>query len=605
MKATLGGPREEAAARMAPFREAVTLGRIAGAWGGAPARRELQTGQHFLATGELDCAEICLNKAITLDAKSRTRVSAEALVAKGRLAGVRKQFKAGRRLLEAARSLSRGMEGAADVAAFAWWCEGLLLVDEGRSESAIDAFHRGAAAYAACEAPREQARSLYLAGHHEEAAYRYAAALTHYREAAVLTDDPLICVACAHGEARVLLSCGRIPEAEATIERGTSLLASHRVENATQWAAGLEELRAHGRLLLGDTEGAKRTQAAVLRRSSGGKRAAICAHHAALLFSMGDPDSAGRYERQARSIVEAMPTPPASMLLGLSRLNLLRGRVGLADEQLFDAGLELPEARSRSEETRYLLHRLDILKAQAEVTRGTAMAREILEEIRPAGEVPLLASVLCARADLLRLCDRMDDAEADYRRALSVAERLGCVGTQAQVHVGLAQVEISRGEFAVGRDHLARALSVYSTCGARVAAHGVRVLAAALPDRDPQERSPDLERLLAYGYRYESVSTDATTTLLLGGIHLETGDRDAAERYLRDVLREAEEAGLQHAELTAKAALAMCAADAGQSAEAVRAIEATLTRMDELGLDSALRAELAGRYRDLTGFPWE
>jgi tetratricopeptide (TPR) repeat protein len=319
---------------------------------------------------------------------------------------------------------------------------------------------------------------------------------------------------------------------------------------------------------------------------------------------MGYPEKAMRYEGQALLIAEALPAAPPAMLFNLSRLNLERGQVNLADAQLFEASLEIPEARSRAQEMQYVLHRLAVLCAKAEVNRAAIEVDRILEELLPAGDTALLASVLAVQGDLLRLCDRYDDAEVSYLRALGLARRFLALGTEAKTLVGLAQVEAARKELEKARRHLQRALEIYTACSARVAAHGVRLLGAALPDVDVEQRFAGLERLLAFGYRFESVSADVMTTLLLGGHLSEMNEQDKARRYFRDAGREAGEVGLQHSELTANGARGVLLADAGENEEALELIEDTLRRMDELGLVSSLRELLRERYQDLTGWPW-
>jgi len=603
MKPTLNGPRHPDAVRLAPLREAESLSRIAKAHASAPALLQLETGRHFLSTGELDCAEVCLDRALTLD-KTPTRVSAAALAMKGHLAGKRKRFGHGRRLLRAARSLAESLDGAGDLIALCWRMEAALLADEGKPEEAVDALHESADSYAACDLPGEQARSLYLAAHHEEGAFRYADALTHYRESGSATTEPLLSIACIHGEARVLSSCGRFGEALEAISNGLDQLRRGEIEDAKEWEGGFVELRGHCQAVLGQSEEAARTRRSLVQRSSGAKRAAFSALYAADLFSMGYPEKARRYEQQALLIAEALPAAPTAMLFGLSRLNLERGQINLADEQLFDASLELPEARSPAEEMQYVLHRLAVLCAKSEVNRATIEVERILEELVPAGETALLASVLAAQGDLLRLCDRYDDAEASYLRALGLARRFLAPGTEAKVLVGLAQVEAACNDTPAASRHLQRALEIYTVCSQRVAAHSVRLLGAALPDTEAEERFAGIERLLAFGYRFECVSIDVTATLLLGGHLMEMGEQGKAMPYFRDAGQEAGEVGLQHSELIANGVRGVLLADAGESAAALELIEDTLARMDELGLISSLREELTNRYRDLTGWPW-
>ena len=604
MKPTLSGPKSPGAVTLAPLREAESLSRIAKAHASAPALLQLETGRHFLSTGELDCAEICLDRALTLD-KAPSRVSAAALTMKGHLAGKRKRFGYGRRLLRAARNLAESLDGAGDVIALSWRMEATLLVDEAKAEDAIAAFHESANGYASCDLPGEQARSLYLAAHHEEGAFRYADALTHYSESGSLTAEPLVSIACIHGEARVLSSCGRFGEALEAISKGLDRVRNEAIADAKEWEGGFLELRAHCQAILGQGEAAARTRCALVQRSSGAKRAAFSALYAADLFSMGYPEKARRYEGQALLIAEALPASPPAMLLNLSRLNLERGHVNLADAQLFEASLEIPEGRSRAQEMQYVLHRLAVLCAKAEVNRAAIEVERILEELLPAGDTALLASVLAVQGDLLRLCDRYDDAEVSYLRALGLARRFLALGTEAKTLVGLAQVEAAREETGNARRHLQRALEIYMACSARVAAHGVRLLGAALPDVDVEQRFEGLERLLAFGYRFECVSADVTATLLVGAQLLDLQGAGRARQYFIDAGREAQDVGLQHSELAANGVHAILAADAGQGDVALPLMEDTLTRMDELGLRSALRDQLAERYRDLTGWAWE
>jgi tetratricopeptide (TPR) repeat protein len=162
-------------------------------------------------------------------------------------------------------------------------------------------------------------------------------------------------------------------------------------------------------------------------------------------------------------------------------VELCRGYPGLTAAAPGDAAQALRTAlgRFRMLEDRWgmFLALCSLRQVVDEPLDVTTEALELAEQLCLAEETALL---LCERADLYRRLGKLEDAHADYSRALSIGEHAELTETVAAARLGLARTARYSGNAPAARTHLSAVLNLPNLEDAHFEAlHELRVLNAS------------------------------------------------------------------------------------------------------------------------------
>jgi len=337
------------------------------------------------------------------------------------------------------------------------------------------------------------------------------------------------------------------------------------------------------------------------------QKAILSAELALAEFIRGRPDRAKEYEEQALFFSQGVDGIP-EMLLSLSRLNLIRDSVADADQQLFDAIIELPDDLGRFERLTYDLLKADLLIEKAEISEAAELTDDLYllcAKIDP--PLAVLSTILNTKGKLALLSGEADLAERLYEDSLKIARGSGSPPMVASALSGLARAEASLSDYDEAARLVGEALVIVRKIGElKVFEHGLLLQEADLlihQGQDAERVFGRISDLLTTGYRFDSSPLNFHATVSLGLLAWHgLDDRDSACSYLQEATDIADGAGLILKELLAKGLLGSLLHELGEDKEAEDLMIEVVKRMDQLDLDLPMADSFRELYRYLTGF---
>ena len=581
------------------------------------AARDLEIGKYLLTKGQLDSAELCFDRAIR-EAREEKRIAIAALIGKSEVLKRRKQFEEAYEVLSSAQELATKVDPKLQGLVYQQQAE--VASAEGHWAIALDKLKEAREAFSLSEqeTASEMVGVAFKMGMAAGQLLRFGEALAHYEEAEELArkanNSPMILLATL-GQTDALSGLGRAREAIERCDRAEEFLRLHREElknmDVKAIRVKLLEKRAGSYQTLGHLDQAAHLYKEALESSPEPKEVAKLHSTLALLkFSMGSPGEAQEHEEEALEVLEESEGEIPEVLFNLSKLNLLRGRIDIAEKQFFRALVELPDKVSKGQGLAIRSHEVDLGIQQGKVNQAQELAHLLYHELAALDIEPLLPSVLNTLGNIARLQGKVDQAEGCYQKSLKIAENLGMPLLTAAALRGLAQVAAARFEVPAALEYLDRAIQLSRECGASLQEQALMFDRAAILGREDEGEGEEtaqakiavLEELLRDSRRFESLPLELAVQTSLAVIYWQEAHYLEARQYLEDTMERAAEAGMEFTKILAQGLLGLVLSDLGEERLAERYLEDALGAMETLGLEIEAKHQFAERYRDLTGF---
>lgn len=595
------------------IQEALYLSKLSRDLSGPPLK--IATATYFITRGKLDSAELCLDmaikKIISVTDSDDFQLSwlIKAIVEKAFVAQKRKDFvRAGLYLDLASELLKRGKGRQALDVGLVWTAKGTLALAQHDYRRAKNAFSKAVRTLGP-DTPDLAAHAKLSGG---IAAYRdfdFEKSLAMYR-AASESDNPSVEVQARLGVINALTALDRSDDAIAackSLESDLLRLDLRQVIRKRVHAA-LRDKAASNYLRQGKIAKAIKIYHKVWNKAAIVDRAKIFATLAVLEFSRGQPDRARFHEKETQDLIADLKHDIPEVLLSLSQLNLMRGHVDIAHQQLFDAMVELPkDSQYRQILLPYTIIDINIGRIKGELLRAKEKAQELQEFLSRTIPISSIhATILCILGSLYQLDGNLDQAYQFYDQSLSIGKQVRIPGSILQAYSRLGQVALERYEMDRALQYFKRAHKIADTVGQVLSAHSLKIseLVAEMRLRgEPDEHDAIvLSELLEEGYRLESALLDFQAVLNLAVLWSQLGDLDRAIDYFKEAAATAQQEGLTLAALIAKGLLAIALDNRGDKAQAEKLLADVLSKMENLGIEIPAKDEFEERYRDLTGF---
>ena len=572
--------------------------------------RHLEMGKYLLSNGKLDSAELCFDQAIR-EARDEKKIAIAGLIGKSEVQKRRKQFEEAYGVLSSAQELAAELDPKLQGLVYQQQAE--VASAEGHWAIALDKLKEAKEAFSLSEqeTASEMVGLAFKMGMAAGQLLRFGEALAYYEEAEELArkvnNGPMTLLATL-GQTDALSGLGRAREAIERCDRAEEFLRLHREElknmNVKAIQVRLLEKRAGSYQTLGHLDKAAHLYKEALESSSDPKEVAkLHSTLAVLKFSMGSPEEAREHEGEAKEILEESEGEVPEVLFNLSKLNLLRGQISVAEKEFFRALVELPDRVSKGQGLAIRAHEVDLNIQQGQVNQAQELAHVLYHELAALDIEPLLPSVLNTLGNIARLQDKVDEAEGCYQKSLKITENLGMPLLTATALRGLAQVAAARSEISAALGYLDRALQLSRECRASLQEQALLLDRAAILSReDGGSKIAVLEELLRDSRRFESLSLELAAQTSLAMIHWQEAHYPEARHYLEDAMEKAAEAGMEFIKILVQGLLGLVLSDLGEERLAERYLEDALGAMEMLGLEIEAKHQFQERYRDLTGF---
>jgi tetratricopeptide (TPR) repeat protein len=560
------------------LQEALSLSSLERAFTMNKTRLPLAIARYLIVSKQFDSAELCLDQAIR-QSHSDKPLLIELIIEKAELARVKRKHDKASRYLAKANILVKEMNDS-HLRALVRRKEGDLATTQKDYPTALEKYEQAKIDYSAAEDESGKAQTAFSVALTAFRVFDFQKALQNYQEAAeYATNAPTLHLLARIGEVDALTALSRSSEAielceaiEKEIRNLPGAVTGKKAINLSIQGAAQE---AHAINLSRLGKAATSTQ-----------RAIFCAELAESEFSRGQPEKARFYEKEAKVYRQGLENDLPGMLLPLSRLNLMRGDIHVAEQQLFDAMIELPDGLTQSERLAYDLHKSSLCIAKAELGATTVLVDQLYAVFSKIEPAPLVFTSVLAK----------------------IASKLSAPGARAQSLSSLARVRAAQFKYEEALQLVSEAREIVQNIGEmKLFEHSLLLQRADLLnktiDDDPDKKRDRISDLLEMGYRFESLPLDLQTTITLGLLcwH-ESRDEERAISYFEETASTADKYGLTLIELFSKGLLGSLLQDVGESARAEDLLSQALSRMEELGLALPVREDFEQRYRDLTGF---
>lgn len=593
------------------LQEALSLSSLERAFTMNKTRLPLAIARYLIVSKQFDSAELCLDQAIR-QSHSDKPLLIELIIEKAELARVKRKHDKASRYLTKANILVKEMNDSR-LSALVRRKEGDLATTQKDYPTALEKYEQAKIDYSAAEDESGKAQAAFSVALTAFRVFDFQKALQNYQEAAeYATNAPTLHLLARIGEVDALTALSRSSEAielcEAIEKEIRDLPGAEQDKKEHLFA--VTGKKAINLSIQGAAQEAHAINLSRLgKAATSTQRAILCAELAESEFSRGQPEKARFYEKEAKVYRQGLENDLPGMLLPLSRLNLMRGDIHVAEQQLFDAMIELPDGLTQSERLAYDLHKSSLHITKAELGAAIILANQLYDVFSKIKPAPLVfTSVLAKLGDLALIQGETEAAQTHYEDSLKVASKLSAPGARAQSLSGLARVRAAQFEYEEALQLVSEALEIVQNIGGmKLFEHSLLlqradVLNKAIDD-DPDEKRDRISDLLETGYCFESLPLDLQATLTLGLLcwH-ESRDEERAISYFEETASTAGKYGLTLIELFSKGLLGSLLQDVGESARAEDLLSQTLSRMEELGLALPAREDFEQRYRDLTGF---
>jgi tetratricopeptide (TPR) repeat protein len=575
------------------------------------AARDLEMGKYLLAKGQLDSAELCFEQAIReAEAKEERKAVVAALIGKSEVLKRRKQFEEAHEVLSSAQELAAKL--GPKLLGLVYQQQAEIASTESHWAIALDKLKEAFSLSEEQETASERMMVIFKMGMAAGQLLQFHDALVYYEEAEKLArklkNGSLILLSLV-GQTDALAGLGKAGGVIEKCEQAEEFLRVHRDElkkmDIRAIRIKLLEKRAGSYQTLGHLDQAAQSYKEALESLSDPKEIAKLNSTMALLaFSMGRPEEGRKHEGQALKILEESGGEIPEVLLSLSKLNLLRGRIDTADSQLLQALLELPEKVSKGQKFILQSHEVDLKIQQGRIDEAQELVHILYDELSALSIEPLLPSILITLGNIARLQGNVDEAEELYRKSLEIAEHLQMPPLMVTSLAGLAKVAAARSEISTALEHLDRAIQISEKCGMLLQHQALLVDRAMMLGREgpAEEMIAALEDLLRESRRFESLPLQLAIQVGLALVHWREGDHAEARQYLEDTMEKAAEAGMEFTKILAQGLLGLVLSDLGERRMAEQYLENALAAMEERGFEIEAKHQFAERYRDLTGF---
>lgn len=593
------------------LQEALSLSSLEREFAMNKTRLPLAVARYLIVSKQFDSAELCLNQAIR-QSHSDKPLLIELVIEKAELARVTRKHDKASRYLAKANILVKEMKGSR-LSALVRRKEGDLATTQKDYPTALEKYEQAKIDYSAAKDESGKAQTAFSVALTAFRVFDFQKALQNYRQVAANTTEDLgLYLRARIGEVEALTALSRSSEAIElceTLEKEILNLPGAE-QSKKEHLFVVTGKKAINLSIKGNAQEAHEVNLSRLEKAATSKRRAVlCAEVAESEFSRGQPEKARFYEKEARVYRQGFENDLPGMLLSLSRLNLMRGDIHVAEQQLFNAMIELPDDLTPSERLAYDLHGISLHITKAELGAAIVLANQLYDVLYKIKPAPLVfTSVLAKLGDLALIQGETETAQIHYEDSLKIASKLGAPGARAQSLSGLARVRAAQFEYEEALQLVSEALEIVQNIGGmKLFEHSLLVQRAnvlnKVIDDGPDEKRDRISDLLETGYCFESLPLDLQATLTLGLLcwH-ESREEERAISYFEETASTAEKYGLTLIELFSKGLLGSLLQDVGESARAEDLLSQALSRMEELGLILPAREDFEQRYRDLTGF---
>jgi len=573
----------------------------------------LATASYFIKKRQLDSAELCLDLAIkeVLNASDKdTGLLKRMLVEKALIAQTRKDFNRAIRYLDQAEALPALAGEQTFEAGLIHSAQGAVAFAQNDYRRAREMYEEAGRLFGSVDDGGDmRARAYWLAGFAAYREFDFEKSLELYQQARG-GNDSLTEVQVRLGIIDALTVLNRSEEAIAACKSLEADIMKFSLRRSVQQnvLAALREKEANNWLSVGRTQRAVKIYRKLSEGASMAVRTKIFATLSVIEFIRGRSERSRLYEEEVQSLIAGMDHGISDVVLSLSRLNLMRGRVDLAERQLFDATVELPKtARGYRDTLAYKLMDVSISQTKGEFASAVDKAEELLDFLE--GSMPFStshAAVLANLASFAQLNGDLERADDLYTQVLSIGEQLNAPGTILRALSGLGQVALEKIGPDTALSYFRKARGIAESMEQMISVHSLmisEVMAEIRMRGDPDEADAErLSDLLEQGFKFESTPLDLQAVFGLAQVWSEIGDLDRAASYYSGAADDAKRVGMTLAELIAKGLLAITMHNNGDAASAEEILSDVLTRMTSLGMQIPAKDMFEERYHDVTGF---